>query len=225
MFALGCGDTGGRQLSLELLAHGSPARPVTIRGGSIELTSASIAFGPLYLCASRAAEPELCESALGEWRDVAVIDGLADEPVLLGELSAVTGTVRSGQLDYGISWLLTRTSAQPTSDQDHSVLLEGRARGDDGSALTFEAAIDVVPVARGGSAIQLRTDEHTLKAGETLTLQFNPNQWLSRVRYAELALLDEDADGHVVIEAGTQPYEAIAQALSSVSGAPGFAWD
>lgn len=222
---LGCGDAGGQHLALDLFARGTAPQTVSIRDGSIRLTSAHLAIGPLYLCASHTADPELCESALAEWRDAVDIDALEAQPEQLGVLDAVTGTVRSGMLDYGISWLLTKNSPQPSTDAQHSALLAGNARGEDGSELSFEAAIDVLPVARGGSALQLRLDEHTLAADDTLTLRFDPGLWLTQVRYTDLVLLDDDQDGHVVIKAGTQPYEAILQAMSTESGLPSFDWE
>jgi hypothetical protein len=223
--AAGCGDLSGRHLQLSLEAQGTAAHSVAIRGGSLQLSEARIGLGPLYLCAAQSAEAELCEVALGEWLDAASLDVLDDSPQALGKVAAVSGSARSAQLDYGISWTLTQSAPQPSAGavDGHSVLLRGEAEGDDGSRVRFELLLDVAPVARGAAALQLRIAEHALAQGETLRLTFDPHAWLSRVRYADLLALDADGDGLVTPGPGDQAYEAAAQSLAG-SGAPTFSW-
>jgi hypothetical protein len=221
----GCGDLSGRHLQLSLEAQGAAARNVTIRGGSLQLSEARIGLGPLYLCAAQSAEAELCEVALGEWLSAASVDALDDTPQALGTLAAVSGSARSAQLDYGISWTFTQSAPQPSAGavDGHSVVLRGEAEGDDGSRLRFELTLDLAPVARGAAALQLRIEEHALAQDETLRLTFDPHAWLARVRYADLLALDSDGDGHVAPGPGDQAYEAVAQSLAG-SGAPSFSW-
>lgn len=222
---LGCNELSGRHLELALEAQGTSARTVMIRGGTLRLSEARIGLGPLYVCAAQSAEAELCEVALGEWLSAASIDALDEGSQELGALSAVSGTVRSAQLDYGISWTLTQSAAMPSAGavEGHSAVLRGQAEGDDGSRITFELALDLAPVARGAAALQLRIAEHTLAQDETLRLRLDPHAWLSRVRYADLVALDADGDGHVAPGPGDQAYEAVAQSLAG-SGAPVFDW-
>ncbi|HEX6239564.1 MAG TPA: hypothetical protein VFZ61_01675, partial [Polyangiales bacterium] len=196
---VGCGDAGGQRLTLALRAGGTEAQEVAIRGGSIQLGEARLALGPLYLCAATSADPELCETAVGEWLDARSLDALEPAGVTLGEINAVGGSVRSAQLDYGISWLLTRTAPEPSADAPggHSAVLSGSAQGKDGTSVSFEAAVDLPPLTRGGSALSLRIDEHALVDGRTLLLRVDPNAWVARVRYADLFALDQDGDGQV----------------------------
>jgi hypothetical protein len=222
---LACGDAGGERLQLALAAQGSAARRVAINGGRLELSRAEVGLGPLYLCAANSAEAELCEVAIAEWLDAARLDALDEAPIQLGSLTAVSGSVRSAQLDYGISWLLTRSApeASDAAPGGHSAQLSGVAEGEDGTRIELEAEIDLPPLTRGGSALQLRIEEHRLAAGETLTLRVDPQRWVRRVRFADLAVLDSDGDGHVVLAPGDQAYEAIVQAMSG-AGAPAFEW-
>lgn len=222
---LGCGDAGGERLTLTLRAGGSDAREVAIRGGTIQLSEARVGIGPLYLCAASSPDAELCETAVGEWLDARSFDALTLDGVSLGEINAVSGSVRSAQLDYGISWLLTHTApeASPDAPDGHSAVLTGSAHGDDGTSVEFDAAIDLPPLTRGGSALSLRIEEHTPLDGQMLLLRVDPNTWVARVRYADLFALDADGDGHVELNPGDQAYEAIVQSMLG-AGAPRFIW-
>jgi hypothetical protein len=162
---------------------------------------------------------------VGEWLDARSFDALTRDGVTLGEINAVNGSVRSAQLDYGISWLLTHTAPAPSPDapDGHSAVLTGSALGDDGTSVEFDAAVDLPPLTRGGSALALRIDEHALVDGQVLLLRVDPNAWVARVRYADLLALDADADGHVQLAPGDQAYEAIVQSMTG-AGAPSFVW-
>ena len=74
---------------------------------SVTIDRADLAFGPLYLCAGATAG-DLCDTARFEWLDSAVVDTTLSDPVKVGELSGVTGTVRSWMYDLGLSSQLTR---------------------------------------------------------------------------------------------------------------------
>jgi hypothetical protein len=221
----GCGDAGGARLSVTLSARGSAPAEVAIEGGQLRLSQATVALGPLYLCAASSADPELCETAVAEWLDAVSIDALDAQSIALGQLDAISGSVRSAQLDYGISWLLTRNAPEPSpgAEDGHSAVLSGHAEGDDGTSLEFEAAIDIAPKARGASTLSLQLDAHALAEDDMLTLELDPNAWVAQVHYADLLALDGDGDGHVTLAPGDQAYDAIVQSMTG-AGVPVFEW-
>lgn len=104
-----CVDTGQERVAVPLFLAGSDLRsPLTAAGGSeLSIDSALLAFGPLYLCAGNTAG-ELCDTARLEWLDSRVIDLTRETAERAGELSGVSGTVRSFMYDLGISSQLTR---------------------------------------------------------------------------------------------------------------------
>ena len=104
-----CVDTGQERVSLPLYLAGSDlSAPLTAAGGiELQIETAELAFGPLYLCAGNTAG-ELCDTARLEWLDSRVVDLTRAAPERAGELSGVSGTVRSFMYDLGISSQLTR---------------------------------------------------------------------------------------------------------------------
>ncbi len=224
---LACGDTGRERVEIALAVQGSAAREVDVEGGTLRLQEAQVMIGPLYLCATASAESALCEIALGEQLAPLAVDALDPGVVESGQLAATTGEVRSAFFDYGISWLLTKPAPAPLPDAplSHSAVLRFTARAEDGSELEVEAVIDVSPVARGDAAVNGRkTEQRITQRPHTLTLRFDPNQWLTRVDLTELTALDEDGDGHVSLPADSQPYEAILQGMTA-RFPPAFIWD
>lgn len=222
-----CAETSGEHFEVPLFVQGQAAQPIPIRGGTLTLSRADVAIGPLYLCASKAAELELCESALAEHLDSHTFDALNAEPVQLGELSAVSGTVRGGFYDYGISWLLTQ--ATPTASagavEGHSARFEGNAISESGESLRFVLEVDIAPVSRGASSVHGKSEEHTLRAqGDKLTLAVDAQSWFNRVRFDELAKLDDDGDGQVFITRDTQPYQTVVQSMT-LNALPRLVWD
>ena len=105
---LGCvGDTGREVVSVQAFGRGQNGSTITIDGWQITLDRADIGLGPLTFCATASASTEFCEPALLEMRQGVTVDGLNAQAQSIGVLEGTTGTVRSGFLDYGISWLLT----------------------------------------------------------------------------------------------------------------------
>ena len=104
-----CLDTGQQRVAVPLYLAGSAlAQPLSAAGdGALTIDRAELAFGPLYLCAGNTAG-DLCDTARLEWLDSRVIDLTSAAPMYAGELSGVTGTVRSFMYDLGISSQLTR---------------------------------------------------------------------------------------------------------------------
>lgn len=104
-----CVETGQERVSLPLYLAGSGmTSPLTAAGGiAVDVERAELAFGPLYLCAGNTAG-ELCETARMEWLESSVVDLTSAAPVESGQLSGISGPVRSFMYDLGISSQLTR---------------------------------------------------------------------------------------------------------------------
>lgn len=225
VFALGvaaaltsCGDTGGDYVDVPLYVQGSAAREVSVPAGTLTLSEAQVSLGPLYLCATESAESALCETALAEHLDLLVLDALDDSVARIGELSATTGTVRSGFFDYGMSWLLTKPApAFPESASfKHSARLRFKAVRADGSELDVRAELDIAPLSPGDAAVNgLRTEQRIGKQELALTLVLDANTWLSRIQIDALSALDTDGDGRVTLTPDSQPYEAIFQGMTA----------
>jgi hypothetical protein len=210
----GCGDTGRERLTLPLEASGTAPRTVALGDARVTLTRAQVAFGPAYFCASEAGRAELCEVALAELREAVAIDGLDPRPQPLGTLTAVSGEVRSGLFDYGISWLITSTqpSPRPAAPEGHSAILEGTLTLPDRS-LRFRVDVDVKASARGDAALNGQRTRHVLEEGTRLALQVDPSAWVDRLDVAALRALDTDADGFVSIPADSTAYQSILQGM------------
>lgn len=187
---LSCGEPGQSRVSVPLYASGVElSEPIEARGGvTLTLTRAELAFGALYLCAGVSAG-DLCETARLEWLGSAVIDTLDPTPQPLGELTGVSGPVRSWMYDLGLSSQLTAEEPYVLEAAErldgHSFVLEGVAELN-GVSASFSAHIKIqqsdetelgVPVIRKSSAERF---EHEVEAEERgLLLEFDPRGWLS----------------------------------------------
>jgi len=227
-FALsGCGDTGRERVTLDAFARGTKARNIEIEGATLRLTEAEVAFGPLYLCATESAEVDLCETALAELLSTRTCDALSPQSQALGPLSGTTGSVRSGFFDYGISWTLTRKDAQPSEDaaDGHSARLAGTITLDDGPTLRFRADIDAAPLSAGDAAVNGLKARHELTPrSKSMTVQFDPSAWLKRIKLDRVLEIEVDEQGEVRFEPGSQPYEAILQAMTA-NEPPALLWN
>ncbi|MBA3547194.1 MAG: hypothetical protein H0T76_11970 [Nannocystis sp.] len=212
-----CGTTGAEPFTYPIAVAGAGAS-FPIGDWQVTLDRADLALGPLYLCATAAASPELCEVALGEFAEVAVIDLLAAEPQPIGEVLALAGDVRSAMLDYGISWFTTQARATAGSELGHSAHLSGTAvRGAD--ILDFDAVIDVLPPLRGSPAlvgVRARVDDPD--QGSRLLLRINPGAWLLGLDFDALAALGPDVE----IRPGDPAHATIAFAMTTQP--PVFSW-
>jgi len=220
----GCGDTGRALFTTPLVARGTAPRDVAVAGGAVRLREAAVGFGPLYLCATESAESELCETALAEWRDVAVVDALSDEVQGLGELVASTGAVRSAFLDYGISWTLTEQRPRARVLSGHSARLVFEVVPDAAPALVVHADIDILPLVPGDAAVNALRTRGELGPRRAPSVVLDPSAWLRRVRIDDLVALDDDGDGLVRLPTNAQAYEAIVQGMT-VNAPPQLVWD
>ena len=122
--------------------------------------------------------------------------------------------VHSALYDYGVVWLLTQPRPAPLPGIEHSAMLEGKVSRD-GRELGFVAYVDVLPNAPGGNAVHGQRTLHDLEDGDLLTLVVDPYLWLRPIDVDALFALDADGDGQVVIERGSQAYEAILQGMQN----------
>jgi hypothetical protein len=189
----GCGEPGQREVEVPLYVAGSDLSLEWTAVGDIPvaLDRADLAFGPLYFCAGKTAG-DLCETARVEWLGSSVVDALDPQPVRVGELSGLTGSVRSWMYDLGISSQLTErepvvlTAAKKLGG--FSFVVSGRAFVE-AFEMPFRAQVRVgqsestelgVPVVRSGS------EGLAHELGETekgLLVRFDPRPWLQSVDF------------------------------------------
>ena len=192
-----CVETGQQQVEFPLFVAGSTvAEPIIAVGDvPIVLDRADLAFGPLYLCAGASAG-ELCDTARAEWLGSVVVDTLDPSPVQAGQMSGVSGTVRSWMYDLGISSQLTRDDPyvlEAARQLDgFSLILEGKATVDQ-VELPFRAELAIqqnsetelgVPVIRKSASENFFHDITGDEEG--LTVRFDPVPWVSNVDFRYL---------------------------------------
>jgi hypothetical protein len=219
-------------VEVPLVARGTSAAEFEVEEGvRLAVTRADVAFGPLYLCAGTQAG-EYCDTARLEWRESAVVDALAEEPVEIGTLLGVTGKVRSWMFDYGITSLLTKsgTKVMPAAQElgGFSLVIEGLATIEGTEVpFTLEVAVQqtsenerAVPVVRSSTTDGL--DGEVTENTSHLLVTFDPSKWLNALRRADFAALlpecdlgaDEVCDA-VTFEKSSRPSGAVAQAMTS----------
>jgi len=205
-----CIDTGQNYATVPLFAAGSDVSSplMTSNNTPINIDRADLAFGPLYLCAGTTAG-ELCDTARFEWLDTATIDTTLTETVKLGELSGVTGPVRSWMYDLGISSQLTRTEPYVLDAAEQlggfSFVLEARASVE-GIEIAVVANIAIqqtedtelgVPVIRKSTSESFFRDVSDDEAG--LIITFDPSTWIKKL----------DLERHVTFETCTSSSAAV----------------
>lgn len=213
-----CGTTGAEPFAYPVHARGPGPGAFMVGAWEVTLTRADVAVGPVYLCATAAASPELCHVAIGEFTDVAVVDALAGEAAALGEVAARPGDVRSAMLDYGISWFTTDTGPEALAELGHSARLVGTAvRGDD--TIAFDATIDVTPPMRGSPAlVGVYASADAPGPDSELELELDPRGWLAGVDLDALAAAGSE---HTIVP-GDAAHAAIAFAMTTQP--PTFRW-
>ena len=198
LFASGCIDTSIQTTSVGLrLAGTDVATPFEGRNGAIiELTRAELAFGPLYLCSGSQAGA-LCDEAVAEWRDAAVIDALDGGAGEVGAMNALTLTARSYMYDHGIVSLLTQDEPLVTEAAESlgpaSVRVEATVSVDSVAvpialAVRVQQSADAeqgVPVVRSGESDGFEVP--LAEGGATrLTVRFDPRGWLGGADFTDL---------------------------------------
>jgi hypothetical protein len=233
-----CADAGGSDVTVPLYLSGTDVSDPFAAMGDVPvvLERADLAFGPLYLCAGARAG-RLCETARLEWLGSAVVPATNPEPRRAGNLTGVSGQVRSFMYDLGITSLLTTTDplVLPAAEElgGASLVVEGSADVD-GVALPFHAEIRVaqeseteigVPVVLGTTS---EIFGHRVTAQEPgLFVEFDPRAWLQSVDFRALAQSAPCAPSSTVGPCEIGPETQAARALHNavVSGdRPRFEW-
>ena len=225
----GCGDSGQERVTIPLYVAGRDlSEPFAAAGdATVILERAALAFGPLYLCAGATAG-DLCDTARVEWLGTVVADTIDPNVQFAGELTGVSGAVRSWMYDLGISSQLTRgepfvlDAARELGDA--SLVLAGRAMVS-GAEIPFSASIRVeqsdetelgVPIVRKSTSDTFGRELTPQETG--LTVRFDPSVWLRRVDFRAYA-----GEEHATIEPGTEAFRAVHNALVSAEP-PSFEW-
>lgn len=212
LLAAGCSGTGQPEIAYDAHAVGTPSREIAAGDWTVTLDEATVAFGPVLLCASASGSATLCETALSEITDIARIDALDPEPQRIGVVRGFTGTIRSASFDFGIHWFMTESSpvAAPAAPGGHSARLRGRAtRGDE--ALDFTADVKVLAQFQGQRAVTSVPANATVgEEGAVLTVHFDPSAWVAAIDFDELAA---EAPGSAAITPGDRAHDAIVIAM------------
>jgi|GEM_PF-1130667 len=229
-----CGETGQDSYPLRVEGTGTttppfvvPARlpascaaPCACDAGDWQVTleQADVAFGPLYLCASERAEPDLCPESLAEMLEVGVIDALDPTPVLLGEGQAFTGRAQSAMWDYGRSWLFTQTVVRPDprAPGGHSLVLRGTATKGS-TSFRFAADVDVDASEAGLYGVQSAPVLRDFAGPrESLQVQIDAGAWVSRIDFDGVACgRASDSEADVTLTRTSIAYNAIYGAMTN----------
>ena len=209
-----CERTGSAYVAVPLHGAGVERAPFDVEGWTVELDRADVAFGPVWLCATMAADPEFCATSVLELTETVTIDGLGPAPEPLGTMHGTRGSVRSTMFDYGISWLPTAAGAAANEGaaDGHSARIAGRAtRGAEGFA--FACDVDIAPIMQGSIVVRgLRIPAHEVVAEDALVVRVDPRAWVSSLDFDRLAARGEDP---VVIAPGDPDYEALVVAMTA----------
>jgi hypothetical protein len=217
-----CSGTG--QPDVDYAAFAAPAAPGAIsadHGWSVTLDQATVAFGPVYFCASESGSATLCQTAIGELLTTTAFDALDPTPRALGTAHGFIGKIQSASYDYGIHWFLTddAPTPAPAAPGGHSAHFSGTAVKA-GKTIHFRAEVDVVPQFQGQRAAPSQVATATITGeGEKLDIQFAVGQWFEHVDFDE-APVGQDP---YVISAGTRNHGAIVIGMTA-EAPPTFVW-
>ncbi len=217
-----CSGTG--QPEVDYAAFAAPEASAAIsadHGWTVTLDEATVAFGPVYFCASESGSATLCQTAIGELLTTTAFDALDTAPRSLGTAHGFRGKIQSASYDYGIHWFLTDDAPTPASNAPggHSAHFTGTAvKG--GTARPFRADVDVVPQFQGQRAAPSQVASATIAGdGERLDIHFAVGQWFEHVDFDD-APAGEDP---YVISAGSRNHGAIVIGMTA-EAPPSFVW-
>lgn len=217
-----CSGTG--QPDVDYAVFAAPTAPDAIsadHGWTVTLDQATVAFGPVYFCASESGSATLCQTAIGELLTTTAFDALDPTPRALGTAHGFIGKVQSASYDYGIHWFLTddAPTPAPAAPGGHSAHFSGTAVKA-GTTIHFRADVDVVPQFQGQRAAPSQVASATITGeGEKLDIQFAVGQWFEHVDF------DKAPAGMnpYVISAGTRNHGAIVIGMTA-EAPPTFVW-
>jgi hypothetical protein len=219
-----CSGTGQPDIDYATFAAPAPQAPIGAdHGWTVTLEQATVAFGPVYFCASESGSATLCETAIGELLTTTAFDALDATPHALGTAHGLVGKVQSASYDYGIHWFLTDDAPSPSTvaPGGHSAHFSGTAQKGE-KKHHFVADVDVVPQFQGQRAAPSQVASATIAGdGQKLDIQFNVGQWFEHVDF-------NDAPAGVdpyVINATTAPRNHGAIVIGMTAEAPPvFVW-
>lgn len=226
----GCTASSQEPVEYDAVAIATPASTVLVGQWSLELSSAELAFGPAYFCASASGSSSLCEASNGEVTSIVRLDALSGAPQALGRVHGFTGTIRSVSYDCGITWFDTQTEATVAgaAPGGHSLHLEAVAtRGT--TSLPLTADVDVVPQYQGQMAVPTAAASATVDSSAVrLEVHFDLSRWLGqldRVDPLGVPLLDALAapGGPIQIRPGMPEHEALMIGMKNLAP-PEFRW-
>lgn len=241
-FFISCGEVAQQRVDIPLFVSGTSLSQElrTQDDLSVELMSAQLAFGPLYLCAGERAG-DLCETARLEWLETTVIDGLASIPREVGRLKGLSGQVRSWMFDLGISSQYTRSTPYilPAAKElgGASIKLELRVQLED-HPLRIIAALPLqqteetelgVPIIRKSDSEHFEHDVHAGDQG--LLVRIDPSLWVKSINIGSIlvdlgcddATLECELPEQYEIQAGSRTYRGLRNSVLS-SARPILDW-
>lgn len=179
----GCTATSQEPVDYEAVLVSDAASIATVGDWSVRLTTAEIAFGPVYFCAAESGSATLCDSSIAEVATVASFDALAASPSTLGVVHGFTGTIRSASYDFGITWFPTQGEPTPALEAPggHSMHFEGEAtRGTTSFSLVVD--VDLVPRRQGQTAVSTAPADATVRSSDVrLEIHFTPARWFEQL--------------------------------------------
>ncbi|MFT5358133.1 MAG: hypothetical protein ACI9KE_005370 [Polyangiales bacterium] len=186
-----CIDSSLSPVTLELRAEArGEARFEARDGWQVELTTATLLFGPLYLCPAPQAG-DLCDIARAEFLEAATIDALATGAQPLGQLAGVSGVVRSAMWEYGRPWPIAATEAQPLVPGESSLHIVGVARRGIEEE-PFDLRIEIEPSRAGVVSVRAAELFNTaLVDGQSVVVETDVEAWLQGVDWS---LFSEDEE-------------------------------
>lgn len=219
--APGCGgSTNLVAIEYPLTARSASGPAFVVGDWTVELTDGRLGFGPLYLCASRSASPELCETAVAEFTEVTTVDVLAAAPLTLGRVHGLSDVARTALFDYGTTWRAGAAPlVSPQAPDGHALVMSGTAQTG-ATVVRFEILLDLAPQQPASHVALARIPEHLQSDDTRLELVFDPRRWLAGVDFAALAALGQTS---VTVRLGDPAASAVATALTSTA-LPTFTW-
>ncbi|MCA9582348.1 MAG: hypothetical protein KC416_11175 [Myxococcales bacterium] len=220
-----CGHTGQEFVEFDLRTRGTDNATFEAGAWTVTLTRAEVALGPIYFCATSAADAELCPSAVAEFVEVAPINGIEGSPDDAGRVFGVTGTVGSVTLDYGLPWLLTTDGPVPQEGAPggHSAQFEGTASRD-GATFLFAMDVDVTAANRGDIALPgIRTDHVIDTRTEAVTFSIDPTAWWANVDFEVVYADIEDPAVPIVLDEESTAYGTVILGMTT-GKVPSLEW-
>jgi len=200
----------------------STSSRLQIQDWQLDMLHADIAFGPVYFCAAYSGSSTLCKTAIAELTQVTLINALSQNPIALGYVNGLSGTIKSATYNFGMSWFDTQTTPVANTELGHSMILEATAQKSN-KHIHIIAKVDVLPQHQGQMAITsaaVQADVHNSKT--VLQISFDAAQLFSQLDLD--ALYDQTVHNEpILIDSNTLSYDSILLAAKVISP-PVFNW-